>query len=347
MTQEHDNENSQPSLKNRRLTFRNLLGENDYPLLLELNRNSRQADNNNEPITLEMIAQVLANMTGLTPSQGVIIASLQDTPVGYSRLGWYSSRPETRLYYQISFLQKEYRENTDYSEEREPGVWQQIVRENERRLRDFASKHPPVPECYFQAWASDHQKDWIAVLESTGYRVVRRFNNMLYTLGEAPTRQIPTELEIRPVLPEHMRSVWEAQKEMNAGLFENVAEDWRDEKYPAWLANPENNPRFWQVAWDGDQLAGMVLAHINEKENEDRQRKHGYTEHIYVRPPWRGRGLASALIARSLQALKEQGMTEAELGVDSENESAAFRLYESMGYKTFSVDTWFRKAMNA
>ena len=38
-------------------------------------------------------------------------------------------------------------------------------------------------------------------------------------------------------------------------------------------------------------------------------------------------------------------MQEAELGVDSENESAAFRLYQKIGYKTFSVDTWFRKAM--
>jgi mycothiol synthase len=64
-----------------------------------------------------------------------------------------------------------------------------------------------------------------------------------------------------------------------------------------------------------------------------------------VRPPWRRRGLARALIARSLQDLKDYGMEEAELGVDSENESAAFRLYESMGYRTFSIDTWYRKPM--
>ena len=60
----------------------------------------------------------------------------------------------------------------------------------------------------------------------------------------------------------------------------------------------------------------------------------------------RGRGLASALIARSLQVLKEQGASEAELGVDAENESAAFRLYERLGYRTFSVDTWYRKGVD-
>lgn len=316
------------------LTFRNLTDERDYPLLLELNHSSRQADNDPEPITLEVIAEVLTNMDGLTAQQGVIIASQDETPIGYSRLGWYSSRPETRLYYQISFLRPEKR-----------ALWLLLVAENERRLREIAAEHPPVPELYFQAWASDQTKDWIAALEKSGYRVVRRFNNMLYPLGEAPVKPLPAGLEIRPVLPEHMRAVWEAQKEMNSGLFEKVAEDWLDEKYPAWLANPENNPRFWQVAWDDDQLAGMVLAHLDEQANEKLNRKRGYTEHIFVRPSWRGRGLASALIARSLQVLKSQGMEEAELGVDAENESAAFHLYKSLGYKTFSVDTWFRKAM--
>lgn len=316
------------------LTFWNLRDERDYPLLLELNRSSCQADHDPDPTTLEAIAHVLANMDGPNAQQGVIIAADAGEAIGYSRLGCYSSRPDNRLYYQISFLREEHRSS---------GFWPAMVTENERRLREIASRHAPVSERYFQAWASDHQKDWMAVLASAGYQVVRRFNNMIYQLGEAPTKPLPAGVEIRPVLPEQMREVWKAQKEMNAGLFENVVEDWLDEKFPGWLANPGNRPHFWRVAWDGDRLAGMVMARLNE--NENTHGKYGYTEHIYVRPQWRGRGLASALIARSLQVLKEQGATEVELGVDAENESAAFRLYERLGYKTFSVDTWYRKKM--
>jgi len=181
------------------------------------------------------------------------------------------------------------------------------------------------------------------VLENTGYRVVRRFNNMIYDLREVRLDPFPAGFEIRPVRPEHMHAIWEAQKEMNAGLFENVIEDWQEDKFPVWLAAPAHEQRFWQVAWAGDQLAAIVLARIDDRENEGRKHKRGYTEHVFVRPQWRKRGLASALITRSLQVLKEQGMDEAELGVDSENESAAIGLYQKIGYKIASVDTWFRK----
>ncbi len=318
------------------LSFWNLRDEGDYPLLLELNRSSRQADapaamGEADAITLEQLAQVLANMDGLSAQEGVIFAAHAGEPIGYSRLGWYSSRPQTRLYYQISFLRAEKR-----------WLWPALIAENERRLQAFAAGHPPVAERYFQAWASDDQSAWKSALETMGYQVARRFNNMLHPLEEAPNQPLPPGLEIRPVLPEHMCQIWEAQREFNAGLFENVAEDWLEDKYPAWLANPQNQAGFWQVAWDGERLAGMMLARLDEAEAGGR---HGHTEHIYVRPEWRGRGLASALIAHSLRLLKAQGATEVELGVDAENESAAFRLYERLGYRTFSVDIWYRKGM--
>jgi mycothiol synthase len=322
------------------LIYRGIQGEADYPMLLAINRSSRQADGDRTVVSLEELARAFAPSDKLDPERDVSIAFLADEPataIGYSRLGWYSSREDTWLYFQTSRLRQEYRDRS---------LWETIVRQNERRLREIAEGHPPVPHRFFQAWASDNEGDWTSALENTWYQVVRRFNNMLHRLDEIPDCPLPAGFEVRPVGPEHMRSVWEAQKEMNAGLFENVAEDWLEETYPAWLADPSHTPQHWQVAWDGDQLAGMVLARVDAHENEERGRKHGYTEHIYVRAPWRKRGLASALIARSLQDLKDHGMQEAELGVDSENESTAFRLYQRLGYRTFSVDTWYRKPMD-
>jgi ribosomal protein S18 acetylase RimI-like enzyme len=187
---------------------------------------------------------------------------------------------------------------------------------------------------------------WISVLEGESYHAVRHFHNMLHRLDVIPEQEMPEGLQVRPVQTEHYRSIWEAQKEVNQELFEYVGENWTEEKYQSWRANPSLTPQLWQVAWEGDQVAGMVLTRIDEVENRDLKRTRGYTEHVYVRRPWRQHGLAKALVVRSLRVLKERGMEEAELGVDSENESGAFGFYQRLGYETFSTDIWFRKPMD-
>ena len=200
-----------------RLIFRGVEGENDYPLLLAIIRSSRQADKTPMETTPEDIVQSYAPTAEFNPAREAIIAFLAGSheAIGSSRLGWYSSNPDTRLYYQISYLMQAYRGQ---------GLWQAIVRQNEQRLSEIAGKHPTAAQRFYQAWASDNQTDWISVLESSGYSAVRRFNNMLYQLNEIPQYSAPAGLTIRQAEPEHMHRIWEAQKEMNAGLFENVAE---------------------------------------------------------------------------------------------------------------------------
>jgi len=324
------------------LTFRRLRGEADFPLMLAVAQGSNRADRTGGRVSLADIERVCTPRDGYDPSQDVLLALAAGAGggapavIGYSRVGWYSGLEDTRLYYQISFLLPEWRGL---------GLWQAMVQENERRLREIAAGHPATTRRLLQAWSTDTQVEWISVLESQGYRAVRYFFNMLHRLENFPDRPLPAGLEVRPLRPAHLRSIWEVQKEETRDLFETVAEDWTEDKYQAWLDRPTHTPDLWQVAWDGDRVAGMVLARIDEAENKERGRKRGYTEHIFVRRPWRKRGLASALIAKGLRVLQAHGMNEAELGVDSENESGALGLYRSMGYETESTDTWFRKPM--
>ena len=64
---------------------------------------------------------------------------------------------------------------------------------------------------------------------------------------------------------------------------------------------------------------------------------------VATRRPWRGRGLAGALIARSLQALRERGMDIAGLGVDTENPTGAFGLYQRFGFEPRRAWTFYRR----
>lgn len=323
------------------LTFRPLQGKDDYLPMLAVAQGSNRADGFEGTSTLEDIERVCTTGDNYDPTHDILLTLApgrdgEPSVIGYSRVSWYLGMDNTRLYWQVSFLLPEWRGR---------GAWPAMVERNERRLREIAAGHPPTTRRLFQAWANNKQCDWIEVLESQGYQAVRYFFNVLHGLEEIPDRPLPAGLEVRPVRAEHLRSIWEVQREETRDLFETVTEDWTEAKYPAWRDNPAHTPDLWQVAWDGDQVAGMVLARIDAAENEELGRKRGYTEHIFVRQPWRNRGLASALIASGLRVLKANGMGEAELGVDSENKSGALGLYQKLGYQTFSTDTWFRKSM--
>jgi mycothiol synthase len=186
-----------------------------------------------------------------------------------------------------------------------------------------------------------------AMLEKTGYQPVRYgFDMVRPDLENIPDTPLPEGLEVRPVLPEHYRAIWEADTEAfrdHWGFVEPGEED-----YQAWLADKTFfQPELWQVAWDiaTDQVAGQVRTFIDHEQNQLYHRQRGYTEFISVRRAYRRRGLARALIARSLRAQKQAGMTESALAVDSENLSGATRVYEDCGFRVVKRNTVYRKPL--
>ena len=94
-----------------------------------------------------------------------------------------------------------------------------------------------------------------------------------------------------------------------------------------WRESPEYDPSLFLVAWEGDEIAGGVLNAIYEAENQELGLNRAWLDSVFARRPWRRRGLARNLIARSLHLLRGRGLTGAALGVDADNPSGALRLY--------------------
>jgi ribosomal protein S18 acetylase RimI-like enzyme len=119
-----------------------------------------------------------------------------------------------------------------------------------------------------------------------------------------------------------------------------------DEQLMEMVDHPTRGQRdVWQVAWAGDRIVGGVLGYIDRDENEALGRRRGYTEGIFTVRDWRGRGVASAMIARNLRLLHDRGMTEAALSVDTENPSGALALYERHGFRETDRVVIYRKEL--
>ncbi len=317
------------------LTFRHFRGESDFPNMLAVFDTCKIIDQIEWAMSVEHLARLYAHLTNCDAYQDMLFGEVEGRVISYTRVWWMKEDGGNRLYAHFGHVLPEWRRK---------GIGRAMLRWNEARLHEIAAGHPHNAPRLFQAEVSDGESAKEALLSSEGYTPVRHGYHMVRSLAEPIVlTPLPPGLEVRPVPPQRYRTLWEADQEAfrdHWGFVPGTEADYR-----RWLNEPIFNPSLWQVAWDGDQIAGAVQNFVNEKENQEYNRKRGYTEGIFVRRPWRKRGLARALIMRSLQMFKDRGFTEAALGVDAENLSGALRLYESCGFRAVKRELLYRKPM--
>jgi mycothiol synthase len=171
------------------------------------------------------------------------------------------------------------------------------------------------------------------LFEGHGYHAARySFGMVRPNLDDLPSVELPAGISSHPAREDEVSRIFWAMDE--AMREEPGWTPFDDDKVEAAAAHPLFGQRdIWQVAWDGDVPVGGVLGWIDDVENEQQHRRRGYTEGIWVRRPWRGCGIASALIARNMHELRRRGMTEAALSVDADNPTGALHLYERHGFR--------------
>lgn len=194
------------------------------------------------------------------------------------------------------------------------------------------------------AWGDAHVPGHAELAARHGYVVYRHGFEMLRSvadpIGEHP---LPARLEVRPVEPSQHRQIWNADMEAFRDHPEPATRV--EEDFVGWFSTPYLDTSLYQVAWDGDEVAGSVMTSINADENARLGVRRAWLDHVSVRRPWRGRGLAASLIASTLWILRERGIDEAALGVDAENPTGALRLYEKLGFQRRHEGLGYRKVL--
>jgi mycothiol synthase len=322
------------------LQLRHFAGEADYPAMVTLLNRCSEADALDYVTTLDGLKFDYSHLINSDPAQDMIMAEVNGQLVGYGRVYWHQEAEGPWVYGHVGRIDPRWRRQ---------GLGRAILDYNQQRLRAIAAGHKPTGPLHFAADVSNDAAETgtLALLQQDGYEPIRYFFKMVRPdLDHIPDLPLPAGLEIRPALPEHYAAIVAANLEAfqdHWGITANPEEELTVEML---TSSPVFDPTIWQVAWDGNEIAGMVLNYIDRNENEKYGRQWGYTEEICVRRPWRQRGLAKALIARSLQVLKERGMSQTALFVDADNISGALRLYEGMGYRVVRRSSQYRKPLN-
>ena len=316
----------------RGLRFR-LLRDDDYTALADLISQANTADHLEWLPDEPALRVEFENMPEFDPRQHVILGEIDGRLVAYGRR-FRERRDDTTVYATEGKIHPDFRRR---------GIGRAILNYNVARLRETAATVDDSMGREFGSWILDGETGARALLESEGFQPIRYFFLMRRpTLDGLPALSVPEGIDVRPVEPAQHRAIFDADNEAfrdHWGHREQVDEDFR-----FLFRHPSLDTRLWRVAWDGDEIAGSVLTFIFKSENEQLGVKRGWLERISVRRPWRRRGLATALIVSALDGLRDAGMTDAMLGVDSENPNGALQLYEGLGFGVHQRGTAWRKA---
>lgn len=307
----------------------------DYEWMSRVLIASRNADGLEEARTGEDLARMYARMKNFEPMRDLFLVERDGELVGYAGCRWWEETRGDFIHGHWFFVLPEYRGR---------GIEKELLRVSQARLRTVLAERANETANWFQMFAYGSETWASAVLLADGYEPVRYFHDMVCRdLENVPDAAFPPGIETRPATPDQSYQIWKAGGEAFSEHWGEAVEEESD--FERWLKNPKWNQSLWQVAWDGDQVVGMVLNYVDAHENQEYGFRRGYTEEICVRKPWRGRGIAKALLVKSMKMFRDMGFDHTALGVDTANQTGALQLYESVGYKTVRTETFYRKGV--
>ncbi|GGS79696.1 GNAT family N-acetyltransferase [Nonomuraea spiralis] len=216
-----------------------------------------------------------------------------------------------------------------------------------RRLIDWSlATAPPLSEKVFPGVpleihlnAPDSNQGLKALAEGTGFTAGRWFAEMGRPLsGDLPAFTPPPGVSIVPWSPdldEGARNVRNESFLDHWGSVPHTPESWRD-----YIVGSRNFlPGSSYLALHEDRAVGVLITHTFEGYNEQSGERRAWIQIIGTLREWRGKGVASALIAHALAAFRAQGFDTTGLGVDADNPTGAVSVYARSGFEILQRST--------
>ena len=320
----------------RGLRFRHWHGLEDLVGMAAANQLARDEAGVEDVIDVDRMTEAYLHLTNCDLARDLLIVERDGRTIGYVRLEWRDLTNGERQFFGLCVLAPA---------ERGQGIGQAMLSWSENRLTEIAASVPNDRPGQLFGYTYSTDVAGRALLEKNGWRQVARGYEMVRpNLDAVPTIELPEGITVRDVEETDRRAIWEAARD--AFRDHRDEQEWSEED---WATFPVELPdlSLWVIAFDGDEVAGGILNNIDPAANAHHGRARGVLASVWTGARWRRRGLAKALIARSLVRLRERGMTSAYLGVDGANPNQAMDLYAGLGFEVATSTIDWRKPLDA
>jgi mycothiol synthase len=316
-----------------RIQLRSFAGDADIPAMTTIANAAIEADRIQERLTEEQLRIDLRPEEKFDPVADLRLAEVDGTPVGFVKVEFIDTNDGLREYRSWCEVHPAWRRRR---------VGTTLLGFAIDRIAALAASHDVDRPRVAGAWAADTDIGGKVLLREHGYEPVRWFFHMNRDLTQPiEVPPLPEGLEVRSVTREDARRVFIADNEAFLDHWGGI--DDSEAAFRRWVDESNFDPSLHVVAFDGDEIAGAVINAIYPEANAQQGVLHGWLDSVFTRRPWRGRGLARALVARSLVVLRDRGMTEGILGADADNETGAIGVYTDNGFTVSERFTAYRR----
>jgi mycothiol synthase len=205
------------------------------------------------------------------------------------------------------------------------GVGSKLLELAEARAREEERAVPAGERVYLQNGTLNADPATERFYRERGFERVRGFWGMTIELEEEPLVPDVPGITIRPYdHPAEARAFHAAHQDGFASHWEfrpTAWEEWQEKRF----GRETFDPTLWWVALDGEEIAGTSICEVKRDPDQ------GWVGALAVRPAYRRRGIADALLKTAFAEFFRRGETYVRLGVDAENPTGATRLYERAG----------------
>jgi GNAT superfamily N-acetyltransferase len=174
-------------------------------------------------------------------------------------------------------------------------------------------------------------------LMQSGYTLLSTYEKVELALNEIPAspEDIPG-IEIRSFAEgQDAEPIYRADEEAFVDQRGHTLRTFKQWKQRLKFDEETFDPSVWLIAYDRVDIAGAALGEIVQGI--------GWIHHLFVRRPWRRRGLGAALMLSILRAFHGQGVGAARLNVGAQSLTNAHQLYRRLGFRVTGTYSNFEK----
>lgn len=212
-----------------------------------------------------------------------------------------------------------------------------LLERAEERAKELIELAPTGARVTLNTLNTEKNQTYLQAIEQAGFAYVRSQWRMQIDMTEPPPLPVWSDgIALRPFTLDMASAIHAANEEAFKDHWGHVPMSFETFEHLL-IKAPNFDPTLWFVPMESEQIVGCAICF--------RYDDLGWCGGLFIRRPWRRRGIALAMLHQAFSEFYRRGTHSIGLGVDAASLTGATRLYEKAGMHIVYQENQYQKEL--